>query len=113
MGLLTFSGQTLRFVGESALSVGSTPLSSSSTIRYIYSAENATSPAFIRYQPGLPDFLQGFTSFQPGSSYQMFVPAVSVLPVSAVSFIPPVGVFASEAAKMTSGLSFFVYCCCS
>ena len=67
MGLLTYSGANLKYVGESTISVSNTVLSAATVIDRIYTASNPTNTNFIAYNPGLPDFLQGFTTFVPGS----------------------------------------------
>ena len=112
MATVQFSGQTLKFVGANTISISNTPLSASDNIRYIFAATATTSNAFLRYQVGLPDFLQGFTTFAPNSSYQFYIASTSVLPLStgnSADFIPPIGAFAGVNAKMYSGLSFYLH----
>ena len=109
MGLITFSGQILQFIEENRLNVSSTILSSGSFVEKIFAADNASSPSRITYTPGLPDFLQGFTQFVPGSTYAVYTDSLSVLPLSVNGFIPPIGAEALSAQFMRSGISWFLY----
>jgi hypothetical protein len=109
MGLITFSGQILQFIEENRLNVSSTILSSGAYVDRIFASDNPNSPSRITYTPGLPDFLQGFTQFVPGSTYAVYVDSLSVLPLSVSGFIPPLGANALSAQYMRSGLSWFLY----
>ena len=112
MGAVSFSGQTIRFVGGTRLSVSNTKLSAAANVNRMFAGENITDPALITYIPGLPDFLQGFTHFVPGSTYMVFARGVSSMPIELSpggSFIPPVSSSQEElAGRFYSGVSFFV-----
>jgi len=93
MGSVFFSGQTIRFVGGTRLTVSDTKLSAAANVNRMFAGENITDPALITYIPGLPDFLQGFTQFVPGSTYMVFARGVSSMPINLSpgdNFIPPI-----------------------
>ena len=81
MGNITYTGQVLKYVGTSDINVSSTVLSSVANVRQLYAAQNASSASFVLYNPAFPPFLQGFTTFKPGSTYQVYVRALSTLPL--------------------------------
>jgi len=106
MGSVFFSGQTIRFVGGTRLSVSNTKLSAAANVNRMFAGENIYDPALITYIPGNPDFLQGFTQFVPGSTYMVFARGVSSLPINLSpgdNFIPPV----SSAQEELAGRLYF------
>ena len=111
MGQVFYTGQTLRYVGNTELTVSDTLFAQASNINFMFAGEATTTAALIKYTPGAPDFLQGFTKFVPGSTYQMFVRGTSALPLSgptSVDFIPPVTFnTVRDGLELRSGISFF------
>ena len=91
MGSVFYTGQVSRFIGATPLTVNDSVLSAASNVNRMFSGEATNTSGLITYIPGLPDFLQGWTEFIPGSSYMVFTRGLSVLPLSApstVDFIP-------------------------
>ena len=111
MGSVFFTGQTIRYVGSTPLTVSETVLSAAPNVNTMFSGEDPNAPGLIKYVPGLPDFLQGFTKFVPGSTYMVFTRGLSVLPLSApstVDFIPyTTADEENDALVLKSGVSFF------
>ena len=112
MGSVFFSGQTIRYVGDTRLTVSDTKLSAAANVNRMFAGENVNDAALIVYIPGLPDFLQGWTQFVPGSSYLVFARGVSSLPINLSpgdNWIPPISSTQETlAGKLYSGVSFFV-----
>ena len=93
MGTLSFSGQVIKYVGTTNLAVSNTVLSSTSNINRIFGAESGTDVGPVIYQPGLPEFLQGFTNFAPGCAYMCFPANYAAFPLtynSISAFKPPI-----------------------
>ena len=91
MGQVSYSGQVIKYVGGTSLLVSNTVLSASGNVDRMFAGASVTNPSFITYQPGLPDFLQGFTSFQPGSTYGVYIASTEALPITGLAnFEPPV-----------------------
>ena len=110
MGQVFYTGQVSRYVGNTELTVSDTLFAAASNINSMFAGEALTNASLIKYTPGAPEFLQGFTKFIPGSSYMMFVRGTSSLPLSgatSVDFIPPVDNSEDDQLILKTGISFF------
>ena len=110
MGQVFYTGQVSRYVGNTELTVSDTLFAAASNINSMFAGEAITNASLIKYTPGAPEFLQGFTQFIPGSSYMMFVRGTSSLPLSgatSVDFIPPSDDYDDEQLILKTGVSFF------
>ena len=112
MGSVFYTGQVSRYIGATPLTVNDSVLSAASNVNRMFTGQVTTTSGINSWIPGLPDFLQGWTEFIPGSSYMVFTRGLSVLPLSAPStadFIPySTAVTDEEALILKSGVSFFV-----
>jgi len=95
MGTFRFSGQHLRYNSLSAgqqppvLNISSTIFNNSNLIQVIRRGVSDTVTNAVVFNPLLPPFLQGFTTFEPGSTYEFVFNTLTAFPFDVQGFAPP------------------------